>query len=166
MSDEVDGKLRAAFYGRWGGRGSIKSTTTAVQRSLLAQLRDLHGAFWHKYLIGSVVRCADLSCCLLGLYIPSPSKDISGWVPTCDCTFMVVSWLLEFYILATTKTVWGWAPTYDSVHLLQIYSAVTGRTGHQHHDLISHSVTLSWHSANQSLPYPNNTECLARRRQV
>ena len=36
----------------------------------------------------------------------------------------------------------------------------TRRPGHQHHDLISHSVTLSWHKANQSLPCSNN-ECQA-----
>ena len=39
-------------------------------------------------------------------------------------------------------------------------------TGHQHHDLISHSVTLSWHWSNQSIPYPNNAEHLARKWQV
>ena len=32
--------------------------------------------------------------------------------------------------------------------------------------LISHTVTLSWHWANQSFPYPNSTEHLARKRQV
>ena len=32
----------------------------------------------------------------------------------------------------------------------------TGRPGHQHHDLISYLVTLSWQWASQSLPYPNN----------
>ena len=42
----------------------------------------------------------------------------------------------------------------------------TGSLGRQHHDLISHSVTFSWYWANQSLPYPNNAECLARKRQV
>ena len=33
---------------------------------------------------------------------------------------------------------------------------------HQHHDLLSHSVTLSWYWANQPLSYPNNVECLVR----
>ena len=42
----------------------------------------------------------------------------------------------------------------------------TGKPGHQHPDLISNSVTLSSHWANQSLPYPNNAECLTRKRQV
>ena len=37
---------------------------------------------------------------------------------------------------------------------------------HRHHDLISHSVTLSWHRAYQSLPYPNNAKHLARKRLV
>ena len=31
---------------------------------------------------------------------------------------------------------------------------------------MTHSVTLSWHWANESLPYPNNAECLARKWQV
>ena len=31
------------------------------------------------------------------------------------------------------------------------------------HDLLSHSVALSWHWSKQSLPYPNNAECLAQR---
>ena len=35
-----------------------------------------------------------------------------------------------------------------------------------HHDLISHSVTLSWHWANQSLPYPNNAERQTRKQQL
>ena len=33
-------------------------------------------------------------------------------------------------------------------------------------NLISHSITLSWHLANQSLSYPINAEHLARKRQV
>ena len=40
------------------------------------------------------------------------------------------------------------------------------KPGCQHHDLISHSVTLSWNWANHSLPSPNNAERLANKRQV
>ena len=36
----------------------------------------------------------------------------------------------------------------------------------RHHDAVSHSVTLSWHWANQFLPCPNTAECQARKRQV
>ena len=36
----------------------------------------------------------------------------------------------------------------------------------QHHDLISHPVTLTWHWGHQSLPHPNNAEYLARKRQI
>ena len=36
----------------------------------------------------------------------------------------------------------------------------------QHHDLISHSVTLSWHWANQFLPSANNAEHQARKQQA
>ena len=42
----------------------------------------------------------------------------------------------------------------------------TGRPGCQHHDLISHSFPLFWHWANQSLPYANNTESMARKWQL
>ena len=34
----------------------------------------------------------------------------------------------------------------------------TRRPGHQHHNLISQSVTFFWHSANQTLLYANNAE--------
>ena len=40
------------------------------------------------------------------------------------------------------------------------------KPGWQPHDLTSHSVTLSQHWANQSLPYPNNDKHLARKQQV
>ena len=42
----------------------------------------------------------------------------------------------------------------------------SGKPCHQHCDLISHSVTLSCHWANQSLPYPNNVDHLARKQQA
>ena len=42
----------------------------------------------------------------------------------------------------------------------------TGRPGHQHPDLISYPITLSWHWACQSLPYPNNTKRLTKKQQV
>ena len=42
----------------------------------------------------------------------------------------------------------------------------TERPGCEHHYLIFHSVTLSWHWANQSLPCHNNLKHLARKRQV
>ena len=37
---------------------------------------------------------------------------------------------------------------------------------HRETNLISHSVTLSWHWANQYLPYPSNAQFQARQRQV
>ena len=42
----------------------------------------------------------------------------------------------------------------------------TWKYGRWHHDLISHSVTLSSLWANQSLSYPNNTQWQASKRQV
>ena len=43
---------------------------------------------------------------------------------------------------------------------------LTGTPGRQHHDLLSYSVALSWHWANQSFPYPNNAKHQAREQQV
>ena len=44
----------------------------------------------------------------------------------------------------------------------------TRKPGNVHHDLISHSglTLIYWHWASQSLPYPNNGKCLARKSQV
>ena len=47
-----------------------------------------------------------------------------------------------------------------------LYCCLTGTPGREHHDLLSHSVTLSWHWAKKSLPYPNNAERPSRKRQV
>ena len=41
-----------------------------------------------------------------------------------------------------------------------------GTPGHQQKDLLSHSVTLSWHWVNQFLHYPNNVEHQARKQKV
>ena len=65
--------------------------------------------------------------------------------------------LFELYIPKTHKVISKRVPTCDSAHSWQLSSAVTlGRPGHKEHDVISHSVTLSWHGGNQFLPYPNN----------
>ena len=64
-----------------------------------------------------------------------------------------------FNILVTTKIISGWVPTDDSAQPWLPYSAgplsnpaisrccPTGKPGSQHHDLITQSVTLSWHWA-------------------
>ena len=58
-----------------------------------------------------------------------------------------------------SKVILGWVPTCD----LWLYSAAPlGK----HHDLISHSVSLSWRWAKQSIPYPINAEPQARTRQI
>ena len=65
-------------------------------------------------------------------------------------------YLLLFYVLATSKVISGRVPTCDSAHpLASLQCCLAGTPGHQYHDLNSHSVILSWHWANQSLPYPN-----------
>ena len=75
--------------------------------------------------------------------------------------------LLLFYVLATSKVILGWLRTCDSAHSWRIYSATS--LEHQATStmtwLLSHSVTLSWHWANQSFPYRNNAEHQARKRQ-
>ena len=63
--------------------------------------------------------------------------------------------LLLFYVLATSKVISVWGPTCDSALSWRLYSASLGHQAVRHHDLLSHSVKLSWHWANQSLPYPN-----------
>ena len=68
-------------------------------------------------------------------------------------------WLL-FYILATSTVISRRIPTCDSTHSWWLYSTTSG---HQHHNLLSHSVILSWHWANQC---PNNAEHQDRERQV
>ena len=55
--------------------------------------------------------------------------------------------LLLFYILPTSMVISGWVLTFDCTRSWWLYSAA------KHHDWISHSVTLSWHWAYQSLPY-------------
>ena len=69
---------------------------------------------------------------------------------------------LLFYILVTSKVILGHIPTCDSAHSWWLYSAASL----EHHDLLSHSVTLFWNWTNQSLPYPNNAEHQARKPQV
>ena len=66
--------------------------------------------------------------------------------------FLFCAYLSFLYILATS----GWG-----VDLWQCALMVT--LYHWHHDLISHTVTLSWYCANQSMSsYPINAECQAR----
>ena len=47
---------------------------------------------------------------------------------------------------------------WQCAHMITLQYFPIGKSGRQHHDLISHSVTLSWHWANESLPYPDNAE--------
>ena len=51
-----------------------------------------------------------------------------------------------FYVLATSEIISGRVPTCNSTHSWRLLSnCPTGKRGRQHHDLISHSVTLFWH---------------------
>ena len=68
---------------------------------------------------------------------------------------------LLFYVLETLRSYQDgyWLVT---AHSQWLNSAATlgDRPGGQHYD------TLSWHRTNESLTYPKNAECLARKRQV
>ena len=79
-------------------------------------------------------------------------------------TWFVCLWLL--YVRATCKVISGQVPTCDSAHSLWLYSAAS--LGHQATSTMTCFPTqsLSWHWGNQSLPYSNNAECMARNRQV
>ena len=87
--------------------------------------------------------------------------------------------LLLFYPLASYMVISGQNLACDSAHSLRLHSAaplgnqairtMTWYPTQSHypdtepHDLIPHSVTLSWHWANQSLQYSNNAKHLARK---
>ena len=88
-------------------------------------------------------------------------------IPKCNYTTGVVVGGWEFYILVTSKVISSQAPTCDSAQSWWLHSAAPlGKSGHRHHDLISHTVTLSWHWAKQSLPYRNKAQHLTRKQQV
>ena len=74
----------------------------------------------------------------------------------------IIACLLLFYILATSKVISGQVLTCDSARAWWLYSA----SPLGNHNLIFHSVTLSWHWDNQSLPYPNNAERMAKKWQL
>ena len=80
--------------------------------------------------------------------------------PFCLC-YHVIS------CLATSKVRSRQVPTCDNAHSWRLFSAAPHKKPcHQHHDLISHSGTLSWKWANQSLSYPNNAQRLTMKWQV
>ena len=70
------------------------------------------------------------------------------------------------YVLATSKVISGRVSTCDSVHSWQLYSAAW--LGDQATSTMTWypTVTVSWHKANESLPFPNNDKRLAGKRQV
>ena len=65
--------------------------------------------------------------------------------------------ILLFYILATSTNLW------QCTLMVTLKCFPNGRPDHQHHDLLSHSVPLFWHWANQSLTYANNVEHLDKK---
>ena len=87
------------------------------------------------------------------------SLEIAG--VTEEGTTVYLLCLLLFYTLVTSKVISGQELTSDSVHSWQLYSAATLRN--QAISTMTHSSPII---ANQSLPYPNNAERLARKRQV
>ena len=72
-----------------------------------------------------------------------------------------VGWLVV--VLARSKVISGWVLTCDSAHSWRIDSAAT--LGNQVTDTMIRYPALSWHWADQCLPYPINAEHQARQRQ-
>ena len=64
-----------------------------------------------------------------------------------------------FFVVLHPSNISGWVPTCDGAHTWWLYSAAS--LGH--HDLLYHSISLSWHWTSQSLPCPNNTKHLTRK---
>ena len=107
--------------------------------------------------------------CLLLFYVLGTSKvnihtylNIVVYIHVYICMCVCVGcWLLDFYVLTTSNVISGQVPTCDSAHSLCLYSATSlGDQTTSTITLISHSVTLFGHIANQSLPYPNNAQRL------
>ena len=66
-----------------------------------------------------------------------------------------------------TSPVRGWGTDlWQCALMVTLYYCVTGTSGCWHRDLLSHSISLSWHWTNQSLPYHNNAKHQAREWQV
>ena len=73
---------------------------------------------------------------------------------------MINSWLLVFYVLTTSKAISGWVLTCDSVPSGCLYSAA--QLGKHAADIpLSHYPDTEL--TNQSMPYSNNAERLARK---
>ena len=90
------------------------------------------------------------------------SFSACGWLTKDWFIDRLVGSLLEFYILVTSKVISGRVLTCASAHSWWFYSDdPLERLNRQHHDSISRLVSISWHRANQSLPYPLNAEDLA-----
>ena len=93
----------------------------------------------------------------------------------CDCGHILkqlknmgdrfIGLLMEFYVLVTSNVISRWVLTCDSAHSWQVYGVLTAPLGNHYkrYNKISHSVPLSWHWTNQSLPYPTTSH--ARKRQ-
>ena len=87
-------------------------------------------------------------------------------VVRCEQRWWFFVCLLLYYIPAISTVISGPVPTCDNAHSWWLYSAAPLEGMVTNHDSKFHSVTFSWHCANQSLPYPSNAECLTRNRQV
>ena len=85
-------------------------------------------------------------------------------LPCIDSFIICITQVLVYMCVCSCTVISGWKPTCHSVHSWQRYSAapLENQTAWTH-DLISHTVTLSWHWSKQSLPYLIITEHLARK---
>ena len=85
-----------------------------------------------------------------------------GWLTDEPESILVGCW--SFQSWQNLRSYQDRVPTCANAHAWRLYSAAT--LGDQTTSTISHSFTLSWHWANQSLSYPNNAERLDRKREV
>ena len=100
----------------------------------------------------------------------SPNK------PTFDTGALIQHWLLRIkeywfnllllYVLATSKAIPGWIATCGNVHSWRLVLPHWETRSPAPWLDIPLSLTLSWHWTNQSSPYNNNAEHLARKQQV
>ena len=74
---------------------------------------------------------------------------------------------LLFHILATFNVISGFVPTIETAHWWKLHSAAPmGKDANRTIAWYPTQSHLSRHWANQSLPYPNNAEWLAKKRHV
>ena len=91
--------------------------------------------------------------------------------PASDARVLAISKPIDLFVVVLhPSNIWGnikmVTNMWQCALMVTLYGCLTGTPGYWHHDLLSHSVTLSWHWANQSLHYPNNAKRKARKQHI